>query len=337
MAAITEFVVPATVLSGAATLADAAPSLMRGEPVFVPFRREIRALTSEAAVGYPLSRRVIDVPSTRVFAIEPAARLEYVMELPGDLAAVSDNDGASESSSDSWLPRVLGYVNLRELRARVNGAARDESTLKRLLPSALHDLANALTVGCAAVSALEGDIDASRAAYAALRHSAAIVNCLRELASEPRNHALETLNLAELLEELSALLRTALGPALALEIRSARTRMLVQTDRLLLERTLLNLVLNAREALPVPGRVWVSAQPGPDGFVDVFVDDDGPGISQTIAADLFAPGVSTKQGRARGFGLADAAAALRRSGGSVTLVDSRLGGASFRVRLPASS
>jgi two-component system NtrC family sensor kinase len=101
-----------------------------------------------------------------------------------------------------------------------------------------------------------------------------------------------------------------------------------------IERVVLNLVLNARDATNGSGKVRVSTASIDAARVAVEVDDDGPGVPAGRETAIFASGATTKVGAGRGLGLAGAATVLRRFGASIELVPSALGGASFRVVLP---
>ncbi|MDJ0787437.1 MAG: transporter substrate-binding domain-containing protein [Myxococcota bacterium] len=103
-----------------------------------------------------------------------------------------------------------------------------------------------------------------------------------------------------------------------------------------LERLLLNLVLNARDAVGSGGSIALEtlSERGPGGSRAVLVvRDDGPGMDAATQARIFDPYFTTKPG-GRGFGLATVRAIADRHGGEVT-VDSKTGhGTAFRVAIP---
>jgi signal transduction histidine kinase len=101
-------------------------------------------------------------------------------------------------------------------------------------------------------------------------------------------------------------------------------------------RALQNLLVNAREALSGRGGGRIVASLEREGDLwRLQVEDDGPGIDPDLAARLFSDGASSK-GAGRGSGLASIAASLRALGGSATAGRSRLGGARFALRWPAT-
>jgi len=102
-------------------------------------------------------------------------------------------------------------------------------------------------------------------------------------------------------------------------------------DEDLLERAFENLVRNALEAAGPKGRVRVRGEAGP-GFFDVWIEDDGPGMSGA-GGELSRPFASTKTG-GLGLGLPLAYKIIRLHGGELTLVDRSPTGLSVRVHLP---
>lgn len=120
----------------------------------------------------------------------------------------------------------------------------------------------------------------------------------------------------------------------------------VDGDRL--EQLLLNLVLNAREALPASGRVDVSLRTlegtldgllggevdGPLGYALLEVRDDGPGMDRLTAERAFDPYFTTRKGRGTGLGLSIVHGIVQEAGGDLRLETAPGRGACFQVALP---
>lgn len=101
----------------------------------------------------------------------------------------------------------------------------------------------------------------------------------------------------------------------------------------LLSRTMLNLVLNAGEAMKTPGSILVQARESGEGVV-IDVHDNGPGIPDEDKLRIVEAFFTTKEG-GTGLGLLSLTSCAREHGGSFEILDSPLGGAQFRLHLPA--
>ena len=109
----------------------------------------------------------------------------------------------------------------------------------------------------------------------------------------------------------------------------------VDLDRVSAYQALSNLVLNAVEAVPPQGRVEVVSSASPDGALAVLrVEDNGPGVPESIAHQVFHPFFTTKP-EGRGLGLAVVQRVAQAAGGRMEVGRSLLGGARFTLSLPA--
>ena len=125
------------------------------------------------------------------------------------------------------------------------------------------------------------------------------------------------------------------GIDLALDLDEGLPR--VRGDRERLRQLLLNLLFNAADALSGRGTIAVRARNG-SGVVRLTVEDDGPGIEETILDQVFDPFVTTKAtGQGTGLGLAVCHTIVERIGGSIAAENRPGGGAAFEVRLPAAT
>ncbi len=109
-------------------------------------------------------------------------------------------------------------------------------------------------------------------------------------------------------------------------------RLIGDADRL--RQVLVNLLLNAVQALDEQGSIHIGLKNAGNGAV-IVVDDDGPGISITQRETVFDPFFSTKErGKGTGLGLAICRKLIEEHGGSIEALDSPLGGARMRIYLP---
>lgn len=106
-----------------------------------------------------------------------------------------------------------------------------------------------------------------------------------------------------------------------------------------LTQVVLNLLLNAADAIDGEGTLWIEVRPDPDApeHVLLAVQDTGPGVAPDVRAHLFEPFVTTKPaGKGTGLGLAVCHTLVERLGGTISLADPPEGGARFEVRLPVA-
>jgi PAS domain S-box-containing protein len=161
----------------------------------------------------------------------------------------------------------------------------------------------------------------------------------------------EVLDLAEVLQGLEPMLRRVLGEDVELSIGPGRPTALVKADPGQIQQIIMNLVVNARDAMPDGGKLLVDtadvnldedhvtrhvgagAKGGP--HVVLTVSDKGCGMDPATQARVFEPFFTTKpKGKGTGLGLSTVLGIVQQSGGHVT-VESAIGrGSKFRIYLP---
>ena len=176
-------------------------------------------------------------------------------------------------------------------------------------------------------------------------------NLVRQLLAFSRQQTLQpvVLNLVDILSELSNLLRRLIGANVRLETNYSRDTGLVKVDQGQLEQVIINLVVNARDAMPQGGTVSVQAfgkqqdkpllcgqdlmPPGP--YSVIRVSDSGTGIPKEIIQRIFEPFFSTKEiGSGTGLGLSTVYGIVRQTGGFIN-VESEVGkGSTFTIYFP---
>lgn len=141
-------------------------------------------------------------------------------------------------------------------------------------------------------------------------------------------------NLNTVVSEWLPMLRRLLGEDICLEADLADDLGPVEADRHQLEQVLVNLVVNARDAMPAGGLLILSTREE-EANVVLTVRDTGQGMDEYTRAHLFEPFFTTKEaGKGTGLGLAMVYGIVQQSGGRIT-VDSAPGeGATFRIELP---
>lgn len=174
---------------------------------------------------------------------------------------------------------------------------------------------------------------------------------VRQLLAYSRRQTLqaEVLELGELLTDLSALLNKALGETIALKILPGRDLWHVKADKTQFEHVIINLAVNAKDAMPDGGRLTIRtrnvsereslklAGPGVAAgeYLLVEVEDTGVGIPSELIGRIFEPFFTTKEvGKGTGLGLSTVYGIVKQTGGYI-FADSEVGkGTTFRIYLP---
>lgn len=238
---------------------------------------------------------------------------------------------------------------------------REERTARRqaqkvecvgiLATSIAHDLNNILTVLIAKLETMADELPPESpyqqrlaAALGVTARGAALISRLMAFMHR-RPPAADLTNIGLLLTGLYDLLRAAIPPAIELSIEVADGLRPCAIDRPGLEIALLNLVINARDAMPNGGRLRIVCRnhhvPGgqcvAENWVEIEVDDTGAGMPAEVLARAFEPFFTTKGvGKGTGLGLATVHEFVQECGGHVT-VDSTVGrGTTFHLYLPTA-
>jgi PAS domain S-box-containing protein len=256
----------------------------------------------------------------------------------------------------------LGACTDIEDQKRAENATREEQKLKgigRLAGGVAHDFNNLLVCVLGGASSAMESIPASHPAQEMLQDVMLAAERLAELTRRMLAYAgkatfrVEMINVGQLVQDACESVRASIPETIGLEIRSAPEVPPVRTDSTHMRQAIVDLVLNAVEAIGVgsPGRISVhtdvidigeesirSSGFGPAAmagkYVTLEVRDTGCGMDEETRNKVFDPFFSTKF-MGRGLGLAAVHGFVRSTGGGVQ-VDSKPGrGTAFRVLLPA--
>lgn len=162
----------------------------------------------------------------------------------------------------------------------------------------------------------------------------------------------QPINLRQLLEHTEPLLRHTLRADIEVEVIHAAGLWQAHADPSQLENSLLNLSLNARDAMPDGGKLtletanmWMDDEYcarhddlSPGQYVMIAVSDTGSGIDEAIMGRVFDPFFTTKdKGRGTGLGLSMVYGFIKQSGGHIKLYSERQQGTTVRMYLPRST
>ncbi len=249
---------------------------------------------------------------------------------------------------------VMDVTRERDLAAQVVRAQQME-TVGTLAGGIAHDFNNLLTAILGNVylaTELLGDHPARECLDDARRAGERGAELVRQLLaySRPALEDDEPVDLKSIIDETAALARPGLTPMVELAVEATQTGLVVRGSSTGLQQALLNLLVNARDAMPHGGRIAVALQPfttvqpvrlqsgtaPPGSYQLITVSDTGHGIPAHLIDRIFEPFVTTKEvGRGTGLGLSTTLSAIRAHQGFIG-VESREGqGTTFRVLLPA--
>ena len=222
-----------------------------------------------------------------------------------------------------------------------------------------HDFNNLLTAITGYTELLLAEVEPDsimKADLGEIAHAAERASWLtRQLLAFSRRQVMapEVLDLNVVVASMDKLLRRLIGEDIRLETTLAEGLDSVRVDPIQMEQVLMNLAVNARDAMPRGGVLTITTEatytiPGPAGTalaseefrrgVLLTMRDSGVGMDEETRAHLFEPFFTTKEvGKGTGLGLSTVYGILKQSGGSI-YVDSEPGqGATFRIYLPSAS
>jgi CheY-like chemotaxis protein len=226
----------------------------------------------------------------------------------------------------------------------------------RLAGGVAHDFNNLITVisGYAEILLARTELD-GREHLNEIRHAAdQAAGLTRQLLAFSRRQVLHprVVDVNEIVAGMEPMVRRIIGRDVTVAVRLATGPKSVKADRSQLERVILNLAANARDAMPTGGRLTIET--GAVDFDDKFVaargegtagpnvmlsvSDTGVGMSEDVQRQAFEPFFTTKEpGAGTGLGLATVFGVVKQSGGSIYVYSEPGRGTTFKVYLPATA
>jgi two-component system, NtrC family, sensor kinase len=164
-----------------------------------------------------------------------------------------------------------------------------------------------------------------------------IVESLLRFSRIPKEHERGSVDLSRVAEDALLILQANLRDGRLTVVRELEPVRTVGNANQL-QQVVVNLVVNASQAVGSKGRIAVHTGPGAPGRVLITVTDDGPGVPPDLVERIFEPFFTTKpEGQGTGLGLSICYRIAEEHGGSVRLENLKEGGARFVVDLPAES
>lgn len=257
--------------------------------------------------------------------------------------------------------RPMGYAAIKRdvtekvaLEQQLRQAQKME-IVGRLVGGVTHDFNNLLTVINGYSEMIQEDLEPTHPmreqVLAILRAGQKAVSLTRNLLIFSRKQPVEVrcVDLNEVVRDSARMLKRIVGEDIELALSLDDRPCLVLVDSGQITQVVLNLVVNARDAMPQGGRVTLrtevvsgttpaTAGAPPQPTVQLMVTDTGCGMSDEVKSHLFEPFFTTKaEGKGTGLGLATAHGIVTQAGGGIA-VHSELGlGSTFTVNLPCST
>jgi len=353
------------------TLVEAAPDIVLGVAAdgriqFAGPQVSLLGYTPDELVGQPVDVLVPDrhrdvhgrhrasfaaTPATRSMGagLDLHARRKDGTEVPVEISLGPATDG-------SVTVIVVDVTARLALEGRLRQAEKLEA-VGQLAGGVAHDFNNLLTViaGYGELLKLElGDGPGAEDAAEILRAAERASQLTGQLLAFSRQQVLRPspLDLGEVAEALLPMLRRLIGEDVSVVLLVDEELPAVVADRGQIEQVIVNLAVNARDAMPTGGTLTievherrldedaVAQRPGLNAgtHVCLIVSDTGTGIDPETAAHLFEPFFTTKEpGRGTGLGLATVHGIATQSGGHVEVYSEVGAGATFKVYLPVTA
>ncbi|MDX3883457.1 MAG: ATP-binding protein [Sphingomonas sp.] len=297
----------------------------------------VKAVTAGASVAtaatlWPLLPKALALPS------------------PAALRAANAELAATISERDAALARMREEMAQREQAEAALLQSRKLEALGMLSGGIAHDFNNLLQAVGGNLELIERRSTEpdrvqrwSRNAHKAVQHGKALTSQMLAF-SRVQKLVMATVSVAAVLDNVSELLKGSIGPSNRLEIVPIDEDLAVATDKAQLELAILNLVINARDAMPKGGTIAISAE-GRTGdvhadlpvgdYVEISVRDNGVGMLPEVLERALEPFFTTKVvGEGAGLGLSMVFGVARQSGGTVQLDSTPGAGTTVSLILP---
>jgi two-component system, cell cycle sensor histidine kinase and response regulator CckA len=322
-------------------------------------------------MGYASPAEAMAQPALAFYA-SPQDREDFLEKLRREGSLVNyENQARRKDASLVWVIENVSLIRSEDGEEILLGTAFDMTDRKRLEEQLLqsqkmeaigrlaggiaHDFNNLLTAVSGYTELLLGQLspgDPRRESAEEIRHAGKRAAALtQQLLAFSRRQVLEprVLDLNSVISNMEKMLRRVIGEDVELATSLSAGLWRTKADPGQIEQVILNLVVNARDAMPRGGRLtletanveldekfagrYVTVHPGP--HVMLAVSDTGVGMDPELQARLFEPFFTTKErGKGTGLGLSTTYGVVKQSGGSVWVYSEPGHGTTFKIYLP---
>lgn len=303
-------------------------------------------------------------------ALAGEGRIEPVeMILPGShpdeeqsvrfyVSPVTDIEPAGENASEEDERVIIYAMDTTEQRALEQQFSQGQKmqAVGQLAGGVAHDFNNVLTAIIGFSDLLLVNHRPSDPAFQDImnikQNANRAASLVRQLLAFSRRQTLrpQVLHLADVLSDIRMLLERLLGEKIALDVVYGRDIWPLKADISQFEQVIVNLVVNARDAMPDGGKITISTsnlnendcksrfnyrELTPADYVMLEITDEGTGMSSKVQAKIFEPFYTTKEvGKGTGLGLSTVYGIVKQTGGYIYLDSVEGEGTTFRVFLP---
>jgi signal transduction histidine kinase/CheY-like chemotaxis protein len=259
------------------------------------------------------------------------------------LKELQDSEERLRNANETLEARVEERTREHELALAKLHEAQKLETLGQLTGGVAHDFNNLLTPVIGNLDMLRRRLDpnhpSQRSIDAALQAASRAATLVQRLLAFARRQDLQprSVNIGALLDGMTDLVRRSLDPAIEVQIVHPAELPPARVDPNQLELAILNLAINARDAMPRGGLMRISAEAERDGFVVIRVEDNGVGMDPQTLARAVEPFFSTKGvGKGTGLGLSMVHGLAAQLGGKLDLRSASGKGTTAEIWLPVA-
>ena len=319
--------------------------------VLDPFQRFVRYMRSGAAMeerqgGFDAAQEAAELrtlnDSFNQLMDSLAAKRRQLEERTAELLA------ANVVLTDEISERAKVEQALRESQAQLRQSQKLEA-IGTLAGGIAHDFNNLITVitGYTQLALMRADPSTPEAAdlRQVVEASDRAATLTHQLLAFSRKQVLQptVLDLADVAQGIAPMLQRIIGEHIELRLATSGPLARVRADRGQLEQVLLNLAVNARDAMPEGGLLTIVTSNVPDErapasrAVWLVVSDTGIGMTDEIRERIFEPFFTTKElGKGTGLGLSTVYGIVNQSGGTIAVESVSGRGTTFTITLPAA-
>jgi signal transduction histidine kinase/ActR/RegA family two-component response regulator len=289
----------------------------------------------------------------------PQHEIAFVSYGAAEVRQWTEYELAILSDMAEYLALAIRQAHSQEERLKIEEHLRESQKIEavgRLVGGIAHDFNNLLTAIMIYTGLLSSALGKEHRLYGhvdEIRQAGERgANLVAQLLALTKQQVLEpkVVSIGSVVEGIRDMLQRVIGEDIVLLTNAADDLKTARLDIAQLEQVILNMAINARDAMPSGGRLMLestnirlsskdaAAQELPPGdYVQLRVSDTGHGMNAETAQRIFEPFFTTKgQGKGTGLGLATAYGIIRQHGGNISVWSEEGKGTTFRVLLPAT-